>query len=398
MKRYVLLISLLGISLWPHFCAAEKTIDIFSEKRKSYADFLLKNSTKFSYHPFSKSLADFKKALRGPRGRRGRQGATGPAGPAGPAATVAALGYTIYVDSQHTTSIQNGSIQNPFRTIQAALDSIPSATSSSEMQSIYTILIAGGIYDEDLSITLDGKRIALVAMGPVTLGKMNGSGWQNGGIDGTIRNITITQTSQSSDFGSGIQNGFSINSFQSTSHSMLSPQSYCTKFRISGDLTITQWSTAVPINISLNCEIFGNLAVAAVGGAAPQNFTFYYSHIHGQVLADLSSSYLQVAMSTLFEGGGAPPNYSVIMAAYYYIHNCDFRNGMQIDGNLMPSITATNGATPIGIYQTRFQGEFNSNSVTNSLRLDDQTNFWFKAAGGSIGSFVGPSGVRLIIQ
>lgn len=55
---------------------------------------------------------------------------------------------------------------------------------------MFVVLIAPGIYDEDLTIDDGGqKRIALIGLGPVHLGLMSGSSWTPTGGD-TARSIT----------------------------------------------------------------------------------------------------------------------------------------------------------------------------------------------------------------
>jgi hypothetical protein len=80
-----------------------------------------------------------------------------------------ALTNILFVDANTTSGFQNGSIHHPYSTIQAALNTIVPPTNIAGRAMGYTILIASGIYPEDLTITSNNNVIELVALGPVFL-------------------------------------------------------------------------------------------------------------------------------------------------------------------------------------------------------------------------------------
>jgi pectin methylesterase-like acyl-CoA thioesterase len=77
-----------------------------------------------------------------------------------------------------------------YTTIQSALDAIGNATSAADFQSPKLIVIAGGVYDEDLTIPL-GRILTLQAEGTVILGNGLGSNWSST----NTRNITADYNS-----------------------------------------------------------------------------------------------------------------------------------------------------------------------------------------------------------
>ena len=83
------------------------------------------------------------------------------------------------VDPDHPEAVDDDSINTPFVTIQAAIDALenkalvesgggPVFTSAAQMK-VYTVVVAQGIYDEDLTIPA-GLSFSLIARGVVVLG------------------------------------------------------------------------------------------------------------------------------------------------------------------------------------------------------------------------------------
>jgi hypothetical protein len=59
--------------------------------------------------------------------------------------------YVIYVNNQFTGT-STGTMTYPYKTIQAAINSIPTPTNLTELKKTYKIIIYAGVYDEDLNI------------------------------------------------------------------------------------------------------------------------------------------------------------------------------------------------------------------------------------------------------
>lgn len=87
------------------------------------------------------------------------------AAPGGPSATA----RTVYVDLGSPTPVEDGTRDNPYKTIQAALDARPGTTTIEESEIPWVLLIASGFYPEDLTIPPTGI-FALQAEGVVAIG------------------------------------------------------------------------------------------------------------------------------------------------------------------------------------------------------------------------------------
>lgn len=311
---------------------------------------------------------------QGPMGPIGPQGLRGPAGPQGPEGPALPLTYTFFVDGSTTieSSQQTGSIGKPFSTIQSAINAVPSATDSFSMQQVYQIIITSGIYDESLTIDGSGKRIALIALGPVSLGLMNGSGWVPTSTD--VRR-SINWVLNGNDFQSGINNALLIASISPVGGGSIN-QGYLNKFRISGDINVTNASSQ-RADLMVNAEIFGNLHTDIQGTT---EVYLYSSRIHG-VFSGLPNTLLQEAEDTQFDE-------RVSVNAYSNISGCHFEDGMTVT-------SASNaGLRPDGFQETSFSGTFTG--PAQSLRLDLYTNYWFDPNGGNAASLAGGATKQLL--
>lgn len=77
-------------------------------------------------------------------------------------------GPTVVVDRNSTSSEQDGTWANPYKTIQAALDNAPVPADAYAALLGLTLLVQGGLYDEDL--TIPRGRITIKGFGLVSLG------------------------------------------------------------------------------------------------------------------------------------------------------------------------------------------------------------------------------------
>lgn len=80
-----------------------------------------------------------------------------------------------FVDGGATASAQHGSLDKPFRTIQAAVDAIGFPSTVGESAEDWAILIAPGDYDEDVAIS-GPVRLALIGLGAFRLGRYTVAG------------------------------------------------------------------------------------------------------------------------------------------------------------------------------------------------------------------------------
>jgi hypothetical protein len=194
----------------------------------------------------------------GPRGRVGATGATGATGAAGVTGATGATGATgpteplrpltntIFVDAGTITPVaqQNGSIARPYSTIQAAIDTIPPATTFLEKTRTFSILIASGVYPENgqLTIDVDNNQIELVALGSVYLAQANSA------TDILPTNVVINFLSTTAI----LPNADAV-IFSNVSNTTLDvagfPPSQLGQFILIGTLNINDTSTAPGVNI-----------------------------------------------------------------------------------------------------------------------------------------------------
>jgi hypothetical protein len=85
------------------------------------------------------------------------------------------LTRTLFVDSVPLNSAQNGSLSDPYLSIQAAVHAIPIPQTVAESDEEWTILIAPGDYDEDVVIK-GPLRLSLIGLGAFRLGKYTATG------------------------------------------------------------------------------------------------------------------------------------------------------------------------------------------------------------------------------
>lgn len=74
--------------------------------------------------------------------------------------------YQVYVDVTSPSKIEDGSAANPFKTIQAALNARPALDPADLQTAFWSVLIAPGVYDEDLVIPSDGGIYLMGTGGP----------------------------------------------------------------------------------------------------------------------------------------------------------------------------------------------------------------------------------------
>lgn len=292
----------------------------------------------------------------GPKPGRGKSGVDGP---------VFCQQVTI-VDPPHGNDATGafGNLALPFATIQAAINAVPTPAIGDSVASrtVWTIIIAPGTYDEELAVDITRKRIILASWGPWNLGMFDSVDWAPSGVR---RNITLSTTDGT--INDGIRNGFSIQPMFPAGEGLTTHQAYLTRPRISGKIDCS--AVAGPsFEFTVSAEVFGTTGGAAgdslVGGSSIVQSYIYHSRLRGR-LTGVNWNF-QVNERTRFEGLVTVTGYSTILS-------CRFDAGMT-------TTTAANaGIRPGGFYLTDFAGTFTG--PVGSLRLDGQTNYWFKTNG-----------------
>jgi len=206
------------------------------------------------------------------------------------------------------------------------------------------------------------KRIILASWGPWNLGTFNAVDWAPSGIR---RNITLFTTDGT--INDGIRNGFSIQPMLPAGEGLSTHQAYFTRPRISGQIDCSGVS-GPSFEFTISAEVFGTTGTSAgdsiVAGLAIVQSYIYHSRLRGKLTGPNWN--FQVSERTRFDGLVTVTGYSTILS-------CRFVIGMT-------TTTAANaGILPGGFYLTDFAGTFIG--PAGSLRLDGQTNFWFKTNG-----------------
>jgi hypothetical protein len=272
--------------------------------------------------------------------------------------------------AKNGNDLNNGSLIKPFATIQKALSVIPVATNSTDNRLVYTIHIASGTYDEDLSIDIGRKKVILFPEAGAKLGSFNASNWlPTSSINGRNINITCSQTSLDS-----IRPLFAIISNNNTSSS--THQAYSGGFQISGSLIISQSVSVSGEFLFKGITFFGydgsvngaNPSINTTGWGGNCNFYLERCRLYGQITG--TSLRLQNAFDCRFDA-------LISLATYSQIRNTEINAGMTW-------LVAPSEVQPIGVYNSRLVGVFTGNTNINLL-VDLASNYSFNSNSATLG-------------
>ena len=324
----------------------------------------------------------------GPRGIQGNTGPTGPAGgpigptgPTGPTGNTGATGiinpfvYDLFVDGNTTTDplTANGSIAHPFKTIQSAIDAVQALPA--DPFNSYNIMIADGIYPENLTITNGSlHNLTLTCFNSVILGSF--------GTD------TITWTGGSAGT-PALASSFTL--------SKMNDSFLADGFFILGNMQFNQTTGSVRLLLN-NTALTGNLAFTNPSAGSALLF-LSSSAISGSLNASSAPRVLlQRAYNSSFTGNSP----SLIIDSFVRIEDCVISNGM----TLLTAMAAPGGIPAVvGMVSTQFQGTYLNNTALNStLPVDSYTHFWFTTGippgspAATITNLPGGSVTTLVIQ
>lgn len=277
------------------------------------------------------------------------------------------INEVLFVDLTWVGVGSDGSIDKPYTTIQAAIDVIPTpplGVALPTSRTVYSVIIAPGDYDEDLTIDLTRKRIILTSWGPWNLGTFDANNWAP-----TLPRRNITITNDGTGINDGIREGFSIQPMLPYGEGLTTNQSYMTRPRISGVLDVSG-RTGGSLELTLSCEIFGTTGTTAgdslISGTSIVQSYIYDSRLRGKIATNTNFNF-QMAENSRFQG-------LVSVGVYSTITLCKFDNGMTVGS------ASKGGIQPDGFYNTDLRGTFTG--PVGSLRLDAGTDYWFVDAGG----------------
>ena len=253
---------------------------------------------------------------QGPQGLQGPQGSQGEMGPRGEPGSTAMCNfgspYNLYVDANTLTSYseQDGTFSKPFSSIQRALD----ATKAAQRNDIttlnlgYTIFIAGGMYDEDVVIIGDTRKINLVGLGSIFIGSPF-----------IKRSITwkLTSGNTNYDIVGAIHPGLTIKSLSTLSQSgngaMIPSLNEATLggFQITGDLILSNQSEQV-VDLSMNILLYGKCVIDEQSTGPIDIYLTGSRFSQGIAMGSKGILNLQVAENTTFQGSVSITKYTLI--------------------------------------------------------------------------------------
>lgn len=269
---------------------------------------------------------------------------------------VPGLKYDVFVDG-NTGSLGDGSVQKPFKTIQAAINHVTSKPLEYP-QDTYTILIAAGVYRENLIINGNNKRIALVAMSGVTLG-----------TDANVNTITWNIDEGSSK----INPELSINVLAFHSAANFTPgvdKGHMGQFHIEGNIQVNA-AASFPLTASLSLK---STYVNSKIRFSPKNPTntlrlfVYHSSVNGLNPDSAQGVQLCIAEDTCFSS-------ELNIDAFGRILTSSISDGMTLLKNSAEQESLN--VEPSGMLLSKFQGTLNAPKGT-LFCVDSYTNFWFQ--------------------
>lgn len=276
---------------------------------------------------------------------------------------------SMYVDSLVSVT-GDGSFNRPYKTIQEALNTVPVANTNALGKLVYVIHVAGGQYDESLSIDIGRKKIILYCDGVVCLGQFDGATFTP---SGTPRNITLTGTQGSIN---SIRHSFSIVS-SSVNNSSSTHEIYCTCFRLSGTFFATSSvSTSLEVNFK-GVQFFGYDGVA--GGNNPSINTTGYSgnlncfmhacRLYGTVIGGT----LRIQQAHFCRFDNLTP---MVLATWSQFNFCEI-TGMSW------TVQSNNEILPGGIFNSVCNGTYTASGSANNtfFAIDDYSNYLFVSNG-----------------
>lgn len=286
-----------------------------------------------------------------------------------------------------------GDLGLPFQTIQAACNAVPEATNSAEIRRVYVILIASGSYDEDLTINLTRRHIALLGIGPWNLGAFGGAvaNWSPSNTRNIVCNVNLGNIDS-------IRHSLTIGTVFVPGEGLSTHPSYNTGARISGNITINDNVLGgTTKELYFQGQVFDNgatgssFAVGGVGGGimnvyvtrsrfasafggAPVRLQLadrsrFQGLVNLNVLSRIQSSQLEGGLTCLSASADIEP--SGIVGCYFAGVFTGPAGSARVDGSTYRSMRA-NGATLAG-------------GATINLLEDrpSQNAVWVDAAGGS---------------
>lgn len=306
---------------------------------------------------------------RGHQGNNGAQGVNGAAGPSGAAGSTGATGptgasepaiqpfqYDLFVDHDSISLTPDGSISNPYPTINAALAQVQGIASAPNVT--YTLLIAGGTYNEDVvvnqaGLSVSGPAIALVPLSDVVVTSFT---W----------NYDAAQTHPC----------VAIRTIDTHTSDPIA------RFIITSTCTIDAGNSNNGFGLfEMSAKVGGAMTTASIGFDNTIYLNLYNCDL--QTISTVASSVRTILLSA----ENCTFNGLVSVASYGRIQACDITSGMTIQQAPSNSLFGFTPNTSLGIFSSRCAGVFQplAPSPAHFFYVDPATHYWFHGTpfGGS---------------
>lgn len=269
------------------------------------------------------------------------------------------LRQTLWVDGSADATGANGSYAKPFKTIQAAINAVPINTTIAQAQRQWSILIAPGSYDEDITKPA-GTNIALIGLGAFDIGTYTGV------APTSIRNVTLNYAAQLD----GLSESFTICTIDSFNHS--NPNSTALILpRITGNIVANSVAGAFA-NLQVMGRVEGGIDASGFAVGAQFSVNARDLTVAGAVFLPGTATRMLIAERCLFLG-------LLTTSTYNFYMGTSIRAGMTV-------LTAPNllnaGNRPAGMEFCDLAGVFTG--PANSVVVDGCTNDTFVRNGASL--------------
>lgn len=275
---------------------------------------------------------------------------------------------TAYVDAANGDDA-TGQIgtHKAFKTIQAAINSVPAYSTPAEQRRWWQILVAPGTYDEALVVDTTRRKIAI--FGVFNLGLFDGSAW--GATNN--RNITVRQTAGNIE---SHRHSFMLGSHVPQGEAITTHPGYMGVPRISGKIILDD--TAIPggttADFYLNCEVFDQAATGvSLDGTSKAGGANIYLH-RARMRTGVSGSMflLQKAERCRFDGDVSIRSYSRLQDNYFA-------------GNFTCTVVPTPDVEPYGFINCTFASSKVVTTPALGFVLDAVTDYWFTTRSCTLG-------------
>lgn len=274
----------------------------------------------------------------------------------------------LYVSKGDFTGTPNGSISQPYSTIQAAID----ATEGGK-QRLSVIFVAPDFYDEDLIVPAFDSYLAIIGLGPFVLGNNLGT---FPCISTVPRGITLVVDDNNDGPTTQIRSGLTIGNASLAGEASSTFTALASSVIISGGIKTNLISADGRLHeLHLpNVKICEDVNLD-FDGATEWDIYAYNSYFDMALTATRSN--LEIAFSVQFDG-------LIQLKTWDRWSQCEIRGGMTAGTASDPQ---NSGALPpSGMFQCDLSGTFTSlnGAGADPFPLDGTSNFLFKANGAAL--------------